>query len=132
MTNPVSIALTGLQLASQKANAAASNIANANTSGAREGIEGPQAYAPIDVVETSTEAGVRGEIVERDPATTLAYDPDAAFADEQGLVAAPNVDLGEEIINLKQAALAYKANAAVARVANEIEQEILNRFDETV
>jgi flagellar basal-body rod protein FlgC len=137
MTSALSIALSGLTVASQKANAAASNIANARTTGAREGTDGPEAYTPIDIVETSIGGetglhGVRGDVVERDPATTPVYEPDAPYADEQGLIEAPNVDLTTEIIDLKQAALAYKANAAVARVASEIEKELFDRFDETI
>lgn len=137
MTNPVSIALSGMNAASLRAKAAASNIANAQTTGAREGTEGPEPYAPVDVVQTSLAAeigisGTRAETVGREPASTPAYAPDAPYADSEGFVATPNVDLGTETVNLLQASSAYKANAAVARVASEMEQELLNRFDETV
>lgn len=133
MTSPLSIALSGLTAASTRANAAASNIANANTSGAREGTEGPQAYTPIDVVQISGEDGTtRAQTIERDPAYSSTYDPDSSYADQDGYVATPNVDLTEEIVDLRQAALAYSANLAVAKVASEMEKEMLNRFDETV
>lgn len=133
MTSPLSIALSGLTAASTRANAAASNIANANTSGAREGADGPAPYTPIDVVQISTEGGAtRAETIDRDPASVASYDPNAQYADENGLVASPNVDLTEEIVDLRQAALAYSANLAVAKVASQMEKEMLNRFDETV
>lgn len=129
--------MSGLTAASTRANAAASNIANAGVTGAREGTQGPEAYTPVDVVQTTigAESGAHGtsaQTIARDPATVTAYQPDAPHADEQGLVAAPNVDYTREIIDLQQAATAYKANAAVARVASEMERELLNRFDETV
>jgi len=138
MSDPLSIALSGLRSASTKAGAAASNIANVSTSGAREGADGPEAYQPVDVVETSFAAesgephGVKAEVVPRKPATTPVYSPQTAYADEDGLIDAPNVDLNEEVIDLKYAELAYKANAAVARVAIDIQDEILDRFDERV
>ena len=129
----MSIALSGLTAASTRANAAASNIANANTSGARQGTDGPAPYTPIDVVQISSENGeTRAEIVERAPASTPAYSPDSSYADQDGYVATPNVDMTEEIIDLRQAALAYSANLAVVKVASEMEREMLNRFDETV
>jgi flagellar basal-body rod protein FlgC len=132
MTGPLSIALSGLQAASTRASAAAANIANAGTSGAREGTDGPAPYTPVDVVQTSGESGTQARVVDRNPATEAAYDPAASYADEQGYVAAPNVDMAEEIINLKAASQAYAANAAVARVASDMEREMIDRFDETV
>jgi flagellar basal-body rod protein FlgC len=121
-----------MKAATIRANAAASNIANAGTTGAREGADGPAPYVPLDVVQTSAPDGTAAQTIERNPSSVPAYQPDAAFADNQGLVAAPNVDLAGETVDLQQAATAYKANAAVARVANEISHEFLNRFDETV
>jgi flagellar basal-body rod protein FlgC len=130
MVNPVSIALSGLNAASTKLAAAASNIANASTTGAREGNEGPKAYTPVDVVEISGDFGVKAETVKRNPATTPAYQPDAPYADAQGFVDAPTVDLTTEIVNSKQAALAYKANAAVIRVSNQLDDELFSTLDE--
>lgn len=136
MTGPLSIALSGMTAASTRANAAASNIANAHTTGARKGVEGPAPYAPVDIVQSpigieSGLHGTRAETVLREPATTPIYQPDASYADADGFVAAPNVDLITETIDLKNAAQAYKASAAVARVASEMDRALLNRFDET-
>lgn len=130
MANSITIALSGLNAASSKIAATATNIANANTSGAREGTDGPKAYTPVDIIEISQKDGVKTEAVARDPATSLAYDPNSSFADSEGLVEAPNVDYGTEIVTAKLAALAYKANASVIKIASEMEQELLNRIDE--
>ncbi|NBX66346.1 MAG: flagellar biosynthesis protein FlgC [Proteobacteria bacterium] len=134
MVSPVTIALSGLNATSTRVAASASNIANAHTVGAREGTEGPDAYTPVDVVQVSIGAetgelqGTQAEVVERDPATTPAYQPDSPYADSQGLVEAPNVDYGAELINARTAALAYKANLAVIKVADEMERDLLDRL----
>ncbi|MBU6234647.1 MAG: flagellar biosynthesis protein FlgC [Alphaproteobacteria bacterium] len=135
MVSPVTIALTGMNAAATRIAASSSNIANASTTGAREGVEGPEPYTPVDVVQvgigsnTGELHGTKAITVDRNPATVPAFQPDAPFADENGVVAAPNVDYGTEIIDAKTAALAYKANAAVVKVASEMERELLDRFD---
>lgn len=134
MVSPVTIALSGLNAASTRVAASASNIANAHTVGVREGTEGPEAYTPVDVVQISIGAesgepqGTRAEVVARDPATTPVYQPESPYADAQGLVEAPNVDYGTELINARTASLAYKANLAVIKVADEMERELLDRL----
>ncbi len=131
MADPVSIALSGLNAASLRAGAAAANIANARTSGALTPDDGPSAYTPVDVVATSQgDAGTDARLAPRTPATYTAYDPNASYANADGLVAIPNVDEATEIVNLKQAALAYKANAAVIRVTDDLQRELLDRIDE--
>lgn len=42
------------------------------------------------------------------------------------------IDYTRDIVDLKEAATAYKANVAVAKVSNEMEKELFSRFDETV
>jgi flagellar basal-body rod protein FlgC len=101
MVNPVSTALNGLNAATTRVAAAASNIANATSEG----------YTPVDVVETSSSQGPQTKIVPR------AGD-------------SPQVDYASELITIKQAAHAYKANLAVIKTTSEMEQELLNSFDE--
>lgn len=102
MVNPVSIALSGLNAASTRAAASATNVANATTEG----------YTPVDVVDVASEQGlVQSHVVPRD--------------ESEG-----GVDYAREIIDAKQAAAAYKANAAVIRVAHSMEDELLDSFDE--
>jgi flagellar basal-body rod protein FlgC len=138
MTDPLSIALSGLKAATTRASAAASNIANATTSGAREGTDGPKPYTPIDVVQTSISTqdgepqGTVATYVERQPASIPSYEPDATYADSNGFVASPNVNMIDDIVDLKTAAQAYQANAAVVRVTSEMEKELFDRFDENV
>ena len=62
------------------------------------------------------------EVRERDPATVVGPDP----ASPTGLSAFPNVDLVEEAVNQKIALASYKANAAVIRTQQEIDDALLD------
>lgn len=136
MTSASNIALSGLNAAALRAQAAASNIANAQTSGAINPNDGAPAYQPVDVVQTSVlgtaGGGTKAQLEPRIPATQTAYAPDQQGASSDGYVAVPNVNVTEEIISLKSAARAYEANASVARVASEMERALIDRFSETV
>jgi flagellar basal-body rod protein FlgC len=101
-----SIALSGLQAASLRLEAAASNIVNS----------GSDSCQPVTVSQSPSPGGdVRATL---QPATLLAYDPSAPYANLQGSVAQQGVDLPTELVNLKLAEhdfraglLAYKASA---------------------
>lgn len=128
MSGILSTALSGLNAASTRANAAASNIANAGSSGSTDGTTKP-AYTPQDVVQINqVNGGVKADLKDRDPATFQAYDPDKSYADEDGLVEVPNVSYEEEIVNLKIAEHAYKASAAVIKT----EQELSDALNEII
>ena len=60
------------------------------------------------------------------PAVLAEADPSSPNADGQGLVAAPNVDTGREILTLTSASNAYKANLAVFKTTDEMQREALN------
>lgn len=130
MINSITTSLSGLQASSLKLNASASNIANASSIGSLE-EGGHQAYTPVDVVQTSGGGGtVEATLVARDPASITSFAPGSPFANSQGLVAAPNVNLDEEIINTLEAEHNYKASAAALATAQELSETLLNTFDE--
>ena len=54
------------------------------------------------------------------------YDPSAPYANQDGLVAAPNVDLADEMIQQLMATYAYAANA---RVVTSYNQMVKSLFD---
>ncbi len=117
MSDAMSIALSGLQAAMTQADVAASNIANMRSTGALAGGPGAKAvYSPVRVEQSAlgvgagTEARVRPVL----PAYVPSFEPDAGFADANGLVAAPNVDPLEEMVGLEEAAFAFRANLMVA------------------
>lgn len=133
MLDSIKTSLSGLNAASKQVNAGANNLANQGTVGALSPEDGPPAYQPVDVVQTTDNTGaVRAETVARNPASYAAYDPNSTFANDEGLVAAPNVDAATEIVNMKLAEVAYKASLAALRTAQDMSEELLSRFDRKV
>jgi len=119
----------------QKLAVSANNIANVSTVGK---IPDPTAtesastvYKPLKIsfspsVIENLGSGVRSEVVEDSNAYSISYAPSSPFADEEGLIAVPNVDLVEESVNLITAKLAYKANIAAFKTADEMTRELLD------
>ena len=135
MIQSLSIALSGLLASKQRADVAANNIANVTTSGSVPGddVENPKdVYIPQEVTQTSVTtqngdgAGVRTDVETRDPGYQLVHDPDSVFANADGFIAVPEIDLAEEIVNLQLASTIFKANAKVIEAVNEINDRLLD------
>ncbi len=135
MINAMSLALSGLNAATQRLNASASNVANVTTAGSLE----PGGKAPYDALTSRNSAvtdnagngsGVRSEVVSAGRSFVPSYAPDSPFANAKGLIGTPNVDLAEEAVNLKIAELSYKANIGVLKTTEEMSDELLRIFDE--
>ena len=62
----------------------------------------------------------------RMPASIRQYDPSAPFADADGMVAAPNVDLAQEAVGILQASVLFKANLAVFKTAHGMTKRLLD------
>ena len=132
MINPISLGVCGLLAASKKAAVAAENIANASTTGRLDGTN-PNAYQAASVVtESISGGGVQAVAVPRTPAFVPSFEPDNPFANSDGLVAAPNVNIDEELINLKVAEQAYKANAQSIRAGREMHDTLLDAVNKKV
>lgn len=137
MINTIQIALSGLSAASRKVEASASNIANMQTVGS---LDDPAAapYTPLLTQQTALAdgqgqgAGVKSDFVPKTQPFIPAYAPDSPFANAQGLVGAPNVDLAEEAVTLTMAKAAYKANVAVIKTSEDMTDELLSVFDRKV
>lgn len=122
-------AVSGLAAATTRVNASANNIANAGTVGrvGAEAGDADRAYQAQTVQQTSAPgSGTRAAIVPRNPATQTVFAPNSPLANGQGLVDAPNVDLGEELVNQISAEAAFKANAAVIRSVDEQQDDLLD------
>ena len=134
MIGTINIALSGLEAATKKINASASNIANLQTVGSLE--ENEQApYNPLTTQQTSLNinengAGVRTDIVSANRPFVPSFDPDSPFANAQGLIGVPNINLAEETVNLIVAELNYKANLETLETASELSDELLDIFDD--
>ena len=128
-------------------NVAASNIANANTTGplpatggsstsAAAGSPGivptfPAAYVPLRVDQVSQSSGSApggtvATVSTASPSYTAQSDPSAPFANQDGMVAAPNVDLANEFVQLATAKYSFIANAKVIQAYAETTDSLLD------
>lgn len=142
-----SIATSGLSAASLRVNVAASNIANVRTTGPLPGSDGastpaatgsssiaptfPAAYAPLRVDQVdqssgSTPGGTIATVSTVSPSYIPQSDPSAPFANGDGLVAAPNVDIASEFVQLAAAKYSFIANAKVIQAYAETEKSLLD------
>ncbi len=119
------ISLSGLQASMARMTASASNIANVQAVGAISGStsNGRGPYQPVRVRQSDVAGGgVSSHIVPVEPAQVPVYDPSARMADPHGMVAAPNVDIVDEIVEQLSARLAFEANAKVMGTVNDLER----------
>lgn len=130
MIGAISTALTGLLAASKKVEASASNIANMGSAGSLDPASPNQPYQALTTVQTTAQGGgVQATNIPKKPGFVNAYAPDSPFANADGLVGAPNVDLAEEAVNLKIAEISYKANINVLKTADEMSEELSRLLD---
>jgi flagellar basal-body rod protein FlgC len=127
MLSSISTALSGLAAATRRIDVAASNIANAQTAGALPGNPGSAPYVPMQVVqsETSPGSGTTAYTAPVNPTYVAVYDPQSPDADAQGLVAMPNVDPTQEILQLATARQSFAANLKTVQAAISMTDQLL-------
>lgn len=125
-----SIALSGLNAQSIAIGAHAQNIANLSSSGKIDPQAGDRrAYQPVrPVFDSSDTGGVVADVVDIDPSSFAVYDPDSVDANDEGLVAFPNISLEDEVLGLVQSKNAYVASAKVIAVQRDMDRELLDLF----
>jgi flagellar basal-body rod protein FlgC len=134
MVDAVSIALTGLAAQGVRLAVSANNIANADMIGVLPTAEAPAStvYRPLDVsyaaltAGAGNAAGVRAYVTQDPNGYSPAYDPSSIYANSAGVVAAPNVDLLRESVNILESRTLYKANLAVIKTERDMVGELLN------
>jgi flagellar basal-body rod protein FlgC len=133
MSSISTIALSGMNAAARRLEVSASNVANVRSTGALPNADGtvpagaPTAYAPLELVQTeSAGGGTQTTVTTAKPATTAVSDPQAPFANESGLVASPNVDLAQEMINQLVAKYSFAANARVMKADDDMSKSLLD------
>jgi flagellar basal-body rod protein FlgC len=133
MTDAMKIALTGMNNATLRIATAANNIANASTVGQLPSATNPDAtsYVPQDVVNVSqdsgnTSLGVSSTTAARQPSYTTESDPSSPDANAQGLVAAPNVDITDEVVSMQMAETAYRASADIVKTVSDNEKKLID------
>ena len=133
MSSITTIALSGMNAAARRLEVSASNVANVMTTGALPNADGtvpagaPRAYAPLELVQTaSAGGGTQTTVTTATPSTTAVSDPQAPFANQNGLVAAPNVDLAQEFVGQLLASYSFAANVAVLKADDQNNKALLD------
>ena len=126
------IAASGMSAQRLRVQLIAGNIANSETTRTKEG----GAYRRKDAVFAAKDLGfdqaLRGAGVQvaeirssREPFLTR-YEPGHPDANAEGMVAYPNVNPVEEMVNLTEASRSFEANVAVVRSAKAMAQSALD------
>ena len=128
--NPISaIALSGLNAATLRAQGSASNIANMRSNGALALADSPTPYTPLEVRQTPMAGGgVTANLAPSSRAAVLSYDPQAPFANADGYVASPDVDLVDDMLQLATARYSCAANLAVIHTAEDMTNAVLDMW----
>jgi len=129
----MSIALSGLTAASKRLEVSASNVANASSGGplpdasAEVKANFPPAYVAqrVDQVEVPG-GGTVANVVPENPGTVSVFDPSSPFANDKGMVAAPNVDLANEAVQQILARENFAANINVIRTYERMMKSLLD------
>jgi flagellar basal-body rod protein FlgC len=130
MNAAFAIAKSGMQAASLRLDVSASNVANMSSDGplpdATNAAAFPPAYVPQRVDQVEVAGGTAARVTNVSPSYVPAYDPNAPYADKNGMVAAPNVDLTNEVVQQMTAAYEFAANARVLQTASQMMKTLLD------
>ncbi|MBC7977239.1 MAG: flagellar basal body rod protein FlgC [Myxococcales bacterium] len=138
MFGVLDVSAAGMDVQQARLEVAASNIANARTTG-----QGGAAYKPLTVVIRSAIAGAPGEagtpigvdqlprplvaeVVETNVAPKLVYDPGHPDADERGMVSLPGVDPVTSMLDLVSISRGYEANLRAFDITRSLLQRTLD------
>ena len=125
------IAVSGMNAAALRLQVSASNIANAQSGGplpdAVNAANYPVAYNALLVEQTANADGsTRANMATMSSGVVAAFDPAAPYANAQGLVAAPNVDLWNELIQQLFARISFAANAKMVRADAQMSKSLVD------
>jgi flagellar basal-body rod protein FlgC len=135
MADAMTISASGLQAAIQTLSSVAANLANANSDGPVPGTPPTQAVAQtagsvyqstVSVQSTAPGGGVTTSLQPSLPSYNLAYDPQAPYANMQGMIATPNVDIASQIVDQIEAVNSFRANLAVYKAASGLYKSLLD------
>ena len=116
ISSPIDIAMSGLQAQNRSIEAISSNVANARTTDAGNGMPYRRLEAMLKATNDDGVSGVEVDDITEDMSDfTMVLSPGHPQADANGYLAMPNVDIPNEMMNLNLASRAYQANAAVLK-----------------
>lgn len=129
--NVFDIAGSAMTAQSMRLNVVASNMANADSVTGSDGqpYRAKQVIFQAAPINASMPKGVSGVVVTRvvdDPSPMkLVYDPKSPYANDQGYVTMPNVNVVEEMTNMLSASRSYQANVEMMNTAKTMIQRTL-------
>jgi len=132
MSAALAIAASGMAMATLRLNVSAGNVANMSTTGplpdanASSTTEYPAVYSPLRVDQVGVAGGTAATVTTVSPSYAPTFDPGAPYADQSGMVATPNVDLANEVIQQIIAGYMFAANAMVMQVGSQMTSALLN------
>jgi flagellar basal-body rod protein FlgC len=133
MSSISTIALTGLTAAARRLDVSADNVANVMTSGSLPSTDGtvpsgaPKAYDPLELMQSeNVGGGTQTAVRTTRPSYVATSDPSAPFANQDGLVAAPNVDLSKEMISQVIARYSFATNARVLKADDQMTRTLID------
>ena len=113
--NVFNISGSAMSAQSQRLNAVASNLANADSATSANGTpyKAKQVVFGATPTDSPDASGVKVlKVIEDTSPPKVVYDPKHPLADEKGYVTMPNVNVTEEMVNMISASRAYQNNVA--------------------
>ncbi|MBU3736436.1 MAG: flagellar basal body rod protein FlgC [Methylobacterium sp.] len=129
--NVFNIAGSAMTAQSLRLNVVASNMANADsvTSANGQPYRAKQVVFQARPLNPGMPAGANGVVVQKvidDPSPMrMMYDPKSPYADAQGYVTMPNVNVVEEMTNMISASRSYQANVEMMNTTKTMIQRTL-------
>jgi flagellar basal-body rod protein FlgC len=129
--NVFDIAGSAMTAQSMRLNVVASNMANADSVTGTDGkpYRAKQVVFEAKSLNASMPKGVSGvqvsKVVEDSSPMKMVYDPSSPYADGQGYVQMPNVNVVEEMANMISASRSYQANVEMMNTAKMMIQKAL-------
>ena len=121
--NILDVAGSALTAQSQRLNATASNLANADSATSSTGVpyRAKQVVFSAQPVAGEHSVGVRvTSVVQDQTPPRRVHDPRHPLADDQGYVNMPNVNVIEEMVNMISASRSYQTNAELMNTAKTL------------
>ena len=118
--NVFNISGSAMSAQSQRLNAVASNLANADSATSANGTpyKAKQVVFGATPTDSPDASGVKVlKVIEDASPPKVLYDPKHPMADEKGYVTMPNVNVTEEMVNMISASRAYQNNVETMNAA---------------
>ncbi len=133
MMSAISIGLSGMRAAETRLEVSANNVANVRSAGAipsetpaEPGSEPPPVYKPKRVENREAPGGGVSTRIVSDTSFQAVRDADASYANKDGMVAEPKVDLAREAVEQITAQAQFSANLKTVQSAITMSQQMLS------